>query len=212
VVAGDQSLSAKGLFFGDVSKAHGVRGSLNGANGTGWAACIQYNYRNLPYPKTYCHGDWDGCPWKTDYERRWSTLKYTRPAQLVVPGCPPFKTAKALAGRALVVDSFSKPYTLSYGHSGNDPDKMGVNMGMGQFAHKDGYNVLYGDGHVSWYGDPQQQLIWMNHGLAVNHFYSLAITMWDSNYAGKSSDDPPFTSVVPYHMFDLAAGIDLEEP
>jgi prepilin-type processing-associated H-X9-DG protein len=33
--------------------------------------------------------------------------------------------------------------------------------GDGAYGHRDGYNVLYGDGSVRWHGDPQQRLIWM---------------------------------------------------
>ena len=33
--------------------------------------------------------------------------------------------------------------------------------GDGFYGHDDGYNVLFGDGHVGWYADPQQELIWM---------------------------------------------------
>ena len=32
--------------------------------------------------------------------------------------------------------------------------------GMGANVHKDGYNVLYGDYSVSWYGDPEQRIIY----------------------------------------------------
>jgi prepilin-type processing-associated H-X9-DG protein len=33
--------------------------------------------------------------------------------------------------------------------------------GDGIFAHRQGYNVLYGDGSARWQGDPQGTLIWM---------------------------------------------------
>ena len=32
--------------------------------------------------------------------------------------------------------------------------------GMGHYAHRDGYNVLYGDWSAKWYGDPQQGIVY----------------------------------------------------
>ena len=30
------------------------------------------------------------------------------------------------------------------------------------YGHHDGYNVLFGDGHAAWYGDPNEKMIWMD--------------------------------------------------
>ena len=32
--------------------------------------------------------------------------------------------------------------------------------GSGFYGHREGYNVLYGDIHVSWYGDPRGKFAW----------------------------------------------------
>ena len=82
----------------------------------------------------------------------------TKPRNPVTPNAPAFKTQKLLAGRAIAADSFAR------GNDGGRPDVYpqhpNPQMGDGFFAHKDGYNVLYGDGHAKWYGDAQQRFIW----------------------------------------------------
>jgi len=65
---------------------------------------------------------------------------------------PERKTAKLLGDRSIVVDRFCK-------RTMTDPDRM-TYPGDGLFLHKDGYNVLHGDGHCRWQGDPQQRMIW----------------------------------------------------
>lgn len=77
-------------------------------------------------------------------------IRYTKPMVTAQANCPPFKTDRILAGRALLSDSFYQTYR-------NDPDKL---AGFNLISHKDGYNVAYGDGHAAWYGDPQQRIIW----------------------------------------------------
>jgi len=64
---------------------------------------------------------------------------------------PERKTDRLLGDRSIVSDRFGKPL------------KWPELPGDGLFAHKDGYNVLYGDGRVKWYGDPQQRWIWYYH-------------------------------------------------
>jgi len=66
---------------------------------------------------------------------------------------PECKTVKLLGNRSVVVDRFDKNRT--------DPGSpASTNPGRGWWGHKDGYNVLWGDGRVSWAGDPQQKWIW----------------------------------------------------
>jgi len=68
-------------------------------------------------------------------------MRDTRPGVLVTPNAPAFKTQKILAGRAIVATE-------------NPP------VGDGYYGHREGYNVLYGDWHVKWYGDPKERFIW----------------------------------------------------
>ena len=73
------------------------------------------------------------------------TVAGTRPAVTTTPGSSVFKTPKLLGARALASDTFDKHCIT--GLSGP------IDYGAGMFHHRDGYNVLYGDYHSSWYGD-----------------------------------------------------------
>ena len=53
----------------------------------------------------------------------------------------------------MVADRFGKATKL-------DSEGRLTYPGDGIYGHKEGYNVLYGDGSVRWYGDPQQSHIW----------------------------------------------------
>jgi prepilin-type N-terminal cleavage/methylation domain-containing protein len=71
-------------------------------------------------------------------------------------GAPPFKTSKGLAGRAIVSDAFyRRRLTASL-------------PGFGAFVHREGYTVLYGDGSVAWFGDPEERALWMVHTTAID--------------------------------------------
>jgi len=80
-------------------------------------------------------------------------LPFTKPSVTAAPNCPPFKTQKILGGRALVCDSFDREFVA--GAEAGNP-----NPGRGMTTHVDGYNVLYGDWHAKWYGDPSKRIIW----------------------------------------------------
>ena len=76
------------------------------------------------------------------------TVPGTRPKVVSTSGSPAFKTPKMLGARGLLSDTFDKNWkTANYGPR---------NYAAGIFHHKDGYNVLYGDYHCAWYGDPAQ--------------------------------------------------------
>jgi len=80
-------------------------------------------------------------------------------------GEPQFKTSKQLGGHAIVSDTFSRALTGVYDASLNPGSGSSVlpssnSPGYGFYAHRDGYNVLYGDWSAKWYGDPQQQVMW----------------------------------------------------
>lgn len=105
-------------------------------------------------------------------------------------------------------------------------NKSDLAIGAGQWAHRDGYNVLYGDGSVSWYGDPQQRMGWMrnpwiDHSQAVNrnNTYGSAPVIGDRN---ADHESPPGSGATApdarknldfffWHQFDNAAGIDVGE-
>jgi len=78
---------------------------------------------------------------------------YTKPTIEMIPGNPQFPTPRVLGGRAIVTDSVARSSTAS-------PPDLAGKMGDGLRTHVDGYNVLYGDGHIEWYGDPQARIGW----------------------------------------------------
>jgi len=91
---------------------------------------------------------------------------------------PVRKTQKILGSRSLLMDRFGQ---RGWNEGQGDPyDETSDTGGIpypadGLYAHKEGYNVLYGDWSARWMGDPQQRWIWIsNHedrasGLALNN-------------------------------------------
>ena len=83
-------------------------------------------------------------------------LRSTKPAVRAEAGMPVFKTQKLLGGRAIIADSFGRNFGDKFPAWDED-----IRPGHGWYAHREGYNVLYGDWHAKWYGDPQQRYLWM---------------------------------------------------
>jgi len=116
-----------------------------------------YNYRGTAMWGVRDHltgysGANEGDPmYGADWEARKMVVKFTKPAHTAYLGCPIFKTQKQLGGRAIVSDSFSR---IAY------PAWKEPGPGMGWYAHRSGYNVLYGDWHAKWYGDPEFRIMW----------------------------------------------------
>ena len=152
--------------------------------------------------------------------RMWG--EYFKPAHLFDLSGPIFKTQKQLAGRALVSDSFSRAEVYG-GDAMSDVIEVPGNVGFAYYAHKDGYNVLYGDWSAKWYGDPQQRIMYYPreagrtftwgfvHTMQYNNIYygiegSSTLweggATWDAVYRG-----PTFNT---WHMFDVNNGIDVE--
>ena len=114
-----------------------------------------------------------------------ATLANTKPAQRAQYLCPPFKTHRQIGGRAIASDTFD---------FGLDADWGG--KGLGAYGHKDGYNVLYGDGHAKWYTDDKQSIIYWNHPSMGQSFDDLTIS------------SPAAQQV--WHVFDVAGGVDAD--
>jgi len=158
-------------------------------------------------------------------------LSGTRPTVSFRTKSPMFATDRILAGRAIAMDAFDKG-------DGAGSDALGVNnntttrakstnieetrrmAGMGIKGHRDGYNLLYGEGNVSWFGDPRQSIIWHTQGefaasavrgsevrnlLARNHFNK---TTFDSG-AGANTAHFAHTNLAIWHEMDTSAGIDV---
>ena len=121
------------------------------------------------------------------------TFAYAKPTIEMIPGNPQFPTQRALGGRMLVSDSFARSST----NTAACPT-WGL-YGDGLRTHQDGYNVLYGDGHVAWYGDPQQRIAWWRNYGSKDRDLACA--------AAGSSVQGPWAI---FHQFDRAAGIDVD--
>ena len=147
-------------------------------------------------------------------------IRDTKPRVVAEVGCPAFKTQKALGGRAIVADSFARAndyylYTDTYG--------VPWPAGHGYYAHRDGYNVLYGDWHAKWYGDPQQRFIWwpeMHNTMGAisssrSQMHSAAGTEGSGVYWYDMLDDSSqydgnydTSGTYAWHLLDIAAGVD----
>jgi hypothetical protein len=121
-----------------------------------------------------------------------------------------FKTQKILGGRAIVADAFGK-----------NAFEGAIQPGPGYFAHRDGYNVLYGDWSTHWWGDPLQKFIWwqgINYGAQpISAFLGgdtnvvtdfMTGTDIATAIAGTEAVISDNGTVIQWHMLDLAQGID----
>ena len=137
------------------------------------------------------------------------TMAGTRPIVTTLTLSPCFRTPKHLLGRALLSDTFDKGY-----YSGG----MTRDYGAALWHHKDGYNVLYGDYHAAWYGDPMHRITswpiksdgatWTNGLTPVpDHIYDLFRTV--SHSTGPGTVDGISGAQIVWHMFDEAAGVDV---
>jgi prepilin-type N-terminal cleavage/methylation domain-containing protein len=157
-------------------------------------------------------------------------LRQTMPSVRAVAGCPIFTTTKILGGHAIVSDSFSQTNCLGNAYSW----QVIPYAGMASFAHKDGYNVLYGDSSVRFFGDPKQQIMWWyppSHdatSYAVATIYGALQNNCVQNYAFDKNwqavqDESYFydsgnsasnwsSAVCVWHMFDVTAGVDAGAP
>ena len=183
-------------------------------HGWGWRGWLvlqcNYNYRNLPVVL----GDPRGYN-PTAYFKNTGWLMDTNPVHEIEVGCPAFKTQKLLGGRALVTDSFSQS---SARHSPTTNSWGAMPMpGMGNFAHRDGYNVLFGDWSARWYGDIQGEITWhkqeptiwnYSHDMLMSSSQMSGYYRWAENPDGTGhAFDRPCGSDI-WHTFDVSNGID----
>jgi prepilin-type N-terminal cleavage/methylation domain-containing protein/prepilin-type processing-associated H-X9-DG protein len=184
-----------------------------------------YNYRNVPLGVHF--GTYDA-PWTLDMNDTFA-IPGTKGQVKARINQPIFPTNRALASRAICSDTFSKgqeydaigkPIETLYD---GEPIAESVNIvGMGIKAHQDGYNVLYGDGHAAWYGDPQQKIIYHTQGDntyaqadwgGINQLATNAIVVRAFSHASGGKIDSPYvknTSLAIWHYFDVAGEIDVD--
>jgi prepilin-type N-terminal cleavage/methylation domain-containing protein/prepilin-type processing-associated H-X9-DG protein len=147
-------------------------------------------------------------------------LRWTKPVLRTSLNCPLFKTTKVIAGRALVNDSCARGAQEADDGAGSTPSPNYPGPGFGGRVHRDGYNVLYADGHAAWYSDNDQNIMWLNPG---KYGWNSQTTGWDSwtrNPIGATNVFPTTNGYnnntvmtqkwEPYHNFDIAAGMDTD--
>jgi prepilin-type N-terminal cleavage/methylation domain-containing protein/prepilin-type processing-associated H-X9-DG protein len=138
---------------------------------------------------------------------------------------PIFQSVKQLGARAIISDSFSKAgyrdgastlWDFNALTGANQPtlDATAEIAGMGILAHRDAYNVLYGDGHVKAYGDPQESIIWWMQSYNGTGGYCGVRSSLGMNYpygtVATSAAAFEYSSFGVWHEFDVAGGIDRE--
>ncbi len=168
----------------------------SGINKTVTAVLGSYSYRDTPfYSRLMPDNAPAGWTYTNDYpdlydpESNWLAqwaLSFVRPTLEAQFMCPPFKTIRTLGSRAIASDTFD-----------DAPAGGGAfTAGLGSTAHKIGYNVLYGDGHASWFADDAGSLgRWNN---------------W-ADPANPGSDNLTISSAsgqLAWNQFDQGQGID----
>ena len=210
------SHDGKAIFYADYSKPSY---SWNARNRSPWHITVagQYNYRGVIY------GDRQGG--YADYSTTKCYLGGTKPIALGRYCAQIFATQRALGGRALLSDTFSK----SNVRAGKETEAQKIDAAKesaGIQAHREGYNVLYGDMHAAWWGDPQQRVIWyenpynvtedwsnMCSGIQERRFCISGLT--DSRFNRPSWYQTPNTwcrrlnyGWLVWHLMDESAGVD----
>jgi len=141
-----------------------------------------YAYRGQPVGGKYLwHADEDGVSTKL-----WGVRPIIRPRV----GQPLFRTEKEYGGRAIVSDAWDKGFNMDARgvmreRLTNSPlEESQLVPGMGLAAHRKGYNVLYNDGHVAWYGDPTEKLIWHTDGMQTHWLAVVPANVWAGCFEG----------------------------
>ena len=186
-----------------------------------------YGYRNIPLAMDL--------PWTKAEEfsptddRTW--IPGTMPKVMARCGQPFFRTVRELGERAILSDTFTKGVHLDglgkvKPANGSDiVESLGA-AGFGIRVHRDGYNVVYGDGHAAWYGDPQQRFIWHLEG-----YYQSWVPAWVTVHEHRNSIGCNFgygntsslcafgrgqsfetSGLALWHELDVAGGADVHAP
>ena len=159
---------------------------------------VQCSYQHRNTPTIYARIDTAGYTWHTQ-------VPYTKPVVISSPGAPSFRTKRLLGGRSIVSDAFGKSFTLA--------------AGWGQYAHRTGYNALYGDGHVAWYGDPQERILWYDGQLNRTKDtpgIGASLPLCKTETTGVNNGNWPWyyrtSAHTIFHQFDEQARIDVDQP
>jgi hypothetical protein len=116
-----------------------------------------------------------------------------------------FKNQRIVGGRALVLDAFTNTLDGSKANQAAAP-------GWGVFAHRDGYDVLAGDGHAAWMGDPQSRHMYWHKLEWTLPEPSYSDTMGSFASAGgwsAMSATRVGAGAWAWHQFDVFLGVDV---
>ena len=123
-------------------------------------------------------------------------------------GAQVFPTSKKLAGRALLCDTFEKASEVHWEFAAWNEGawEAAAQDSAGMQMHRDGYNVVYGDGHAKWYGDPEEKVIWYK---ADEDAATMAGCTQDPDWIKASGGTGKIHGGYEiWHWFDIAGGID----
>ena len=176
----------------------------------------QYHYRNVPLMIDL--------PWHYYEQGKVAPIPGVTPRAYFRVSQPMVRTVRELGGRALVADTFSKGQEYDalgrnfFASQGQPIEASSTMAGMGITAHRDAYNVLYGDWHARLYGDPAGRITWCHQGGPTltstrNFIYKIAGNYFYGNLLNTAGGDINHNnikySVLPiWHDLDVSEGID----
>jgi prepilin-type N-terminal cleavage/methylation domain-containing protein len=153
-------------------------------------------------------------------------VMYTNPRIVLrgneMGGTALFKTQKILGGRVIMTDSFGRCFTTNGGSEIMTDDPLISNPAQGH-GKGDGYNALYGDWSVRWFGDVEKKLRywpWVtantygswkeNTPAGGSNAGMLGMTNYCSGGSGGQTNVTysGYANIAAWHEFDKAAGID----
>ena len=190
------------IFFGDLNglKTNMRIGTVSGDTvldgfGEGNIEFCGYAYRNMPNNM----GNVD--------VPLYPPVKPGLPYNITI-GKPTFRTNKLLGGRSVVCDTFLVDHGgYGIGNSGGPWFANEPIPGVGYWGHRVGYNVLYGDQHAAWFGDPRQNIVWYDEGPGRVEGYAYDIGHCTNGHPDPASGLGPGDKVI-WQIFDNAAGLD----
>ena len=187
-----------------------------------------YDYRLTPLTLSNPWHRWQEMERDESNYRPYRRVPGVKPSVYARAGQPYFRTARELGGRALANDTFSKGMTCDA--LGRNINTMGIAAagwadtrkiaGYGLLAHRSAYNVLYGDGRVAPFGDPQETFVWHTQAesnsntrttatyakLAMNHWLGYASPFGKTSMADGTVRH---SALALWHELDGAGGEDV---
>ena len=170
--------------------------TAEGSKGARSVILSHYAYRNVPLMAMYAWHEWLEGPNPSDPTRE---IYLAGTKGRVYPSImgPLFRTDKILGSRAIVSDAWDKG--IMFDGAGNNfgknivssPSETALHPGYGVFAHRDAYNILYGDGSARIFNDPNESIVWHESG------YELDVTQYQDSMSGNNRHGSTAWSGIP---------------